>query len=67
MKSVQSHLYEENGPADPALQALSLSWRRLLAKSGLDRAGDGLQWLLITYAHTYDSDPKQYWAEEGCQ
>jgi hypothetical protein len=35
-------------------KALSRTWR-LLADSGgdLDRAERGLQWLLITYAHTY--------------
>jgi hypothetical protein len=52
-EEMYNRICEENGPADPVL-ALSRLWR-LLAESGgdLDRAERWLQWLQITYAHTY--------------
>jgi hypothetical protein len=49
-----TRICEENGPADPVLRHC-LEFGGLLAESGgdlIERSG-GLQWLLITYAHTY--------------
>jgi hypothetical protein len=58
LEEMYTRICEENGPADPVLQGI-VSEMALLAESGgdLDRASDGLQWLLITYAYVRDSDP----------
>jgi hypothetical protein len=48
-----TRICEENGPADPVLKAVS-TWRLLANLVGIwIERSVGLQWLLITYAHTY--------------
>jgi hypothetical protein len=49
-----NRICEENGPADPVLQGIVSRWRvaSRLWWDLIERSG-GLQWLLITYAHTY--------------
>jgi hypothetical protein len=50
-----TRICEENGPADPVLQGIVSDLAGLLANLvgiWIERS-DGLQWLLITYAHTY--------------
>jgi hypothetical protein len=61
-----TRICEENGPADPVLQGIVSTWRLLAYLVGILIERSGLQWLQITYAHTYDSDPKKYW-DEGCR
>jgi hypothetical protein len=58
-----TRICEENGPADPALKALSRTW---LACSGgiLIKRSGGLQWLLHLRSYVRDSDPYKW--QEGC-
>jgi hypothetical protein len=51
-----TRICEENGPADPVPRhCLDLAVASNLVGILIERSG--LQWLQITYAHTYDSDP----------
>jgi hypothetical protein len=62
LKRCTTRICEENGPADPALKALSRTWRGSRIWRDLDKRSGGPQWLLITLP-VRDSDPI---GREGC-